>query len=162
MGMTNWAYKYKEYLEGLKNNNVIGGYKVNFVKTLWQTWTLWQKLTWFWNIKLGFGRDEFTRYRVDREWYLYRKRFDFLVGDHGISRLWDQSEKWEKEYDAKHKKFWYEYSPNLTVLVDLSIKLVRPIEYIEISFPMPLGANEKTIKKDFEEIVDEIEKESGE
>ena len=27
MGMTNWAYKYKEYLEGLKNNNVIGGLK---------------------------------------------------------------------------------------------------------------------------------------
>jgi len=76
------------------------------VRGLWDSWSLWQRLVWFWKIEWGFGDLEHQEYL----------------------NTWDNN---LQEYTSE-KKFWMEWQPKTVMIADVKFIPVRSVEYIKV------------------------------
>lgn len=92
------------------------------VSILWDTWSLKQKLVWFFMNKLGFGHDEIER---------FKEMLRFLEQ----SDLYNlQEEPYDaKEFKDKFEKYWYTVHPQTIMLCSYKFYLPYPTEYVKCS-----------------------------
>lgn len=128
-----------ETLESFKNTivkNIPKNVRINHeihVQTLWQSWSRWYKLVWWFLNITGIRKLFKARYQKRRLQSLsgcaaalveqeYQKETNDQVLD-AARVYWDEQNKW-----------WYESDPKTIIIANFSITPPVPLEYIELTF----------------------------
>jgi hypothetical protein len=95
----------------VRKNELVEEYEVGKPYSLWKSWTIKQKIVWFFMNKLNFGRKEINRY-------------------HSFMTL--LNEVFNDQVERPEKKYWYEDSPKLVIAVDVYLKPIMPTKFVKI------------------------------
>lgn len=101
--------------------DIVEYYEVGEMKFLWDTWTIKQKLVWFWKNKLGFGMKEIEDF-ADYCFHLQNNIILNLI-DEGEYEAWKE-QNW---------KYWFEDNPKSVLITDIYLTPIAPTKHIEIN-----------------------------
>lgn len=100
------------------------------VDTLWQSWSLKQKIKWVFLNYLGFGRKKIRDYEINREILV-----DALSTLDGITEDIDEQRDYTiRNFDENYRPWYYESTPKTVLVTDITFMSVKPIEYVKCDF----------------------------
>jgi len=125
------AKQANDVLSKFEHKSLIDNHKMPEADLMWNKFSFFQKIIWFFKNKLNFGRKEIDVY---------------------LDGYYTADEDDRYPYEKQYLKYWYNDDPQRTVVVDFEMQLAHPMKYINVSFKAPEGAT----LEELQEIADEL------
>ena len=114
-------------LQQFQDQGILESFDMNktSIKMVWNTWSLWEKMYWYYKMKFGFGKKEYEVYSGLESFLL-----DQLFDENNSKDVCKIMEGVLLNYCDSNKKWWYELYPKKIVFVDIMISLSQGVDCV--------------------------------